>query len=393
MKKWKEFVIRYCPNIRALRTCMGKIKSYQMAHGMAMKQKEITAGEKELQERDRLLKLYMHRYAGRTEQMRCMFEDYIKKAGIKMKLPEKEEVFKDVMFCHFAYGFRADEYFMYGLRGKTPLQRQEYISDRDMHAFIIYKMNDVVDKDILRNKIKMYEKFKQYYKRDAIGVKGYGDYDKVMAFMKKHPVFVEKAARENCGRAVRLIDTTKDNFKAEIYIQSLLEKDTEYLLEEKIEQSDEMSQLNSSSVNTLRIPTFYDGKNVKIFAPILRIGRKNMFIDNAVAGGIYAHVNEKTGIVESVVDVYRHTFEAHPDSGVMLFGFHIPEWDECCGIVQQLAISVPTIRYVGWDLAHTNEGWCFVEGNAHAQTHLVCQETCGAREKMLELSKIYKRRN
>lgn len=387
MKKWKERVIKYCPDIRVLRRCMGRIKSYRMAAGLAMSQKEIKAGENNLRDRNRLLHKYMHKYAERTEEMRGMFEKYVQRAGIIMDASERKKVFQDVMFCHFAYGFRADEYFMYGLREKTPSQRREYMSDRDMHALIIYKMNDVVDKDILRNKVKMYAKFKKYYKRDALGVKGEQDYDKVMAFIKKHPVFVEKAARENCGRGVRLIDTTKDNFSTERYVSELLRKDVEYLLEERIVQSAKMSQFNPSSVNSARIITFYDGKNVQIFVTMFRVGRRGSFIDNGDAGGLFCPVDEKTGICNMVVDEFGHKFEAHPDSGVMLCGFQVPEWDKLLELTSQLAKSIPSVRFVGWDLAHTDEGWCFIEGNAHAQAHF-WQIVCGgARERMIELSR------
>lgn len=386
MKKWKKFIIKYCPDIRILRNCMGKLKSYRMATGISMKHNEIESGERDAQERKKLVNKYMNQYAERTEEMRCMFDNYVKKAGIVMEEAEWEETFQDVMFCHFAYGFRADEYFMYGLKEKTPSQRKEYMSDRDMHAFIIYKMNDVVDKDILRNKIKMYDMFKEFYKRDAIGVSGRKDYEKVKSFIKDHPVFVEKAARENCGRGVRLIDTTKDGFSLESYIEMLLQGDAEYLLEEKINQSEKMSQLNASSVNSVRMITFYDGKNVSLFVPHFRVGRNGSFIDNGAAGGLLCYVDEKTGVCQMAVDEFGHRFEVHPDSGTMLTGFQVPEWDQLLELTEKLARKLPTVRFVGWDLAHTDEGWCFIEGNAHAQAHF-SQIACGGKRKeMIALS-------
>lgn len=387
MKKWKKAVIKCCPNIPILRKLMREIKSYRMATGIAMTKKEIKLCENNPQEKDRLLKKYTHRYVSRTKEVYSDFDAYIKRAGIVMENAEKDKTFSDIMFCHFAYGFRVDEYYMYNLQSKTPEQRKEYMSDRDMHALIIYKINDVIDKDYLRNKAKMYERFKEYYKRDAVVIRSKKDFNLAIDFIKKHSVFIEKSARENCGRGVRLIDITKQNISAEQYIKTLLDSKEEYLLEEKIIQSDIMAQLNPSSVNTVRLITFYDGKNVSFFMPFFRVGRRGSFIDNGAAGGILCFVDEETGICYSTKDEFLREFVKHPDSGFTLSGFCVPNWDECKQMAVKLAKSIPTVRFVGWDLAHTDKGWCFVEGNAHAQAHFYQMECGGAREKMIQLSK------
>ncbi|MCR5564290.1 MAG: hypothetical protein K6F59_00650, partial [Gammaproteobacteria bacterium] len=55
----------------------------------------------------------------------------------------------------------------------------------------------------------------------------------------------------------------------------------------------------------------------------------------------------------------------HPDSGIAIKGFNIPDWKEVITITSELMKLEFNNKDIGWDLAHTDKGWIVVEGNAN----------------------------
>lgn len=101
---------------------------------------------------------------------------------------------------------------------------------------------------------------------------------------------------------------------------------------------------------------------------ILRIGQGNTFVDNGGAGGILAPIDLETGIIHSIpMDKLLNKYIIHPDTGVQIIGYKIPRWNEAIALARKLAYVVPSVRYVGWDLALTDDGWIMIEGNDNGQ--------------------------
>ncbi len=143
----------------------------------------------------------------------------------------------------------------------------------------------------------------------------------------------------------------------------------ELLFESRIKQCEYLNQLNSTSINTLRIITFYypDG-NVKVFHTGFRIGRKNSWVDNAsVNGNIACSVDINTGKIIRAALVHnfynQETIQRHPDSGVDLTNFYIRNWDYILNKVKEFQKKIPFVRAIGWDIAVTDEGPVVVELN------------------------------
>lgn len=156
--------------------------------------------------------------------------------------------------------------------------------------------------------------------------------------------------------------------------------------EELIVQSKGMSILNASSVNTVRMPAISCNGGVRLLAPFLRIGRQGSVVDNAGAGGVFATVDEKTGIVTTLgIDERGRSYVKHPESGVVIPGFQVPRWHEAVALVNDLADSNKEVRYVGWDLALTEDGWVVVEGNDNGQMLGQMPDKTGKRQILEEL--------
>ena len=129
-----------------------------------------------------------------------------------------------------------------------------------------------------------------------------------------------------------------------------------------------MALFNPDTVNTVRIATYrLNGKTVLLFAA-LRTGIKGQIVDSGGAGGLAATINLETGIVISNGrNRLGEFFESHPDSKTVYKGFQIPEWEGLRRLAQTLSLVVPEQLYVGWDLAHTDNGWIMIEGNSLGQ--------------------------
>ena len=94
-------------------------------------------------------------------------------------------------------------------------------------------------------------------------------------------------------------------------------------------------------------------------------------MDNAGAGGIYAHINTVEGVVDSVAcNNANGRYLKHPDTGVIFPGFTIPDWDGLKLFVTEMAQVIETATVISWDLAYSVKGWCMVEGNDVGDFHL-----------------------
>ena len=97
----------------------------------------------------------------------------------------------------------------------------------------------------------------------------------------------------------------------------------------------------------------------------LRIGRRSSFVDNGGSGGIFVHVDAEKGITDSHgIDVYGGVYESNPDHNYLFRGINMPFWEDALNTAKEAAMRISGARYVGWDLACTDDNrWIIVEGN------------------------------
>lgn len=145
--------------------------------------------------------------------------------------------------------------------------------------------------------------------------------------------------------------------------------DSPLIFESVIKQTAQISTFNPSSVNTIRFMTaLYPNNKVRLIATFIKIGRDGKCVDNAGSGGnVDACVDMKTGKLEFVIqydgwgkvkDITRH-----PDSGALLEGVKIDDWDNIVAQVLLFQECFPYVKAAGWDIAITDEGPVVVEVN------------------------------
>jgi glutathione synthase/RimK-type ligase-like ATP-grasp enzyme len=192
------------------------------------------------------------------------------------------------------------------------------------------------------------------------------DKETFLNFARNHKKFIVKPYNSSGGRGV-CIKNMEETDPEECF-NEFISQGGAVVCEELIEQSQKMSVFHPSSVNTLRLPTIRINDEVFLFHPFFRTGVGNAVVDNALSGGNFALVDPETGMVFSDARNEKgDKFQTHPDTGLSYKGYQLPDWDQAVELVKELSAVLKDCRYVGWDLAHTENGWVMVEGNPRGQ--------------------------
>ena len=326
----------------------------------------VAKGESSVDSKKLVTEAYMRKWKKKGQQIDRLIEEQIKKIPAYQSRTDIETVRLDMRFCFFAYGFLPNEYFPFQLEHKSRKERESFISER-LRIIFRCKMNDILAADIFRDKFKTYQKYKKYFRREAVSIETKADYEAYQNFISRHPVFVKKVVFESLGNSVQLIDMNKSVKDARTLFDSFISKG-KHILEEPIVQSSALAAFNASSVNTIRLITLNTKKGIVFPYCCLRTGLPGNFVDNGGAGGIMAGVNQQNGLVETDgLDEIGGVYRAHPGSGTVFKGYQLPDWEALLDMSRKVAETVPEIKYIGWDFAHTDNGWVIVEGNECCQ--------------------------
>ena len=284
--------------------------------------------------------------------------------------PEKEldarwmrKLKKDMLFSRLYYQIGNEEYFLYHFDEKSDSGRKKYIGRLELDM-LQAQLNSFGKPEILNNKEKTYELFKDYYCRDLVCIRDRSQKEAFLSFTNKHRAFVIKPLSTYGGKGIERVEvySFQDAEEAfERYVQQF-----PFLIEELIIQDPVMAKFHPQSVNTVRYNTFFnEGKLTRVQAAI-RMGRGGNCVDNSSSGGLFALVDTETGIVkEAARSLHGEQFLIHPDTGIQIIGAKIPSWKELNELLEYVVRVLPEQKQVGWDFALSKNGWVLVEANSH----------------------------
>lgn len=306
-----------------------------------------------------------------------MFED-LKKYTKGLEKDEVSNLFYRSVYDYWVYGVSIKQFFFYGFENKKHEEKKDYLTMRNRFAYT-YHLNNKDDWYQLENKYEAYIRLKDFYLRDVIRITSEADFPQFEDFVQKHKTFIVKPAGLGCGlgvhkRSLKEKCNLHDEFMAILQIGIGAEKqyghwkhvnvNSEVVLEEEIVEDPLLSAIHPYSLNPLRITTIRLDDKVHFFYPRISIGNNKSFITNASSGALVACINPETGVIETNgFSEYREEFAIHPMTQVVFKGFQIPKWEEMKAMLTEAAKKLPTIRYVGWDVALSEKGWCIIEGN------------------------------
>ncbi len=129
-----------------------------------------------------------------------------------------------------------------------------------------------------------------------------------------------------------------------------------FIVQKVVHQHQRMSDLNPSSVNTIRILTYRSGMEVLVPYTVIRIGRKGWDIDNETAGGISTRINADGTLAKYAFGAPGNDMIEKTDTGVILEGYRIPSYEKAVETVKGLHLQLPHFNLIGWDICIDTEG-------------------------------------
>lgn len=141
------------------------------------------------------------------------------------------------------------------------------------------------------------------------------------------------------------------------------------IIESVISQTKQMSDINPSSVNTVRfMTTLSPNGEARVIATFIKIGRAGKCVDNAGSGGnVDAAVDVETGRIYNTIEFNGFQdikkIEKHPDSNVTIEGMIIDNWESIKNEVVRFQKLMPFVKAAGWDIAITDNGPVIIEVN------------------------------
>lgn len=192
------------------------------------------------------------------------------------------------------------------------------------------------------------------YKENGFFVK-WGGEQQIKEFLSSHAKVLVKPTDKSSGKGIHLY--------AEESIEQLVQ--AHYLLEEFVIQHHSISELNPSSVNTIRVYTMLDSnKEPHILTASLRVGGKNAEVDNFHSGGVGYPIDIESGVIkEAGADIIGNRYLFHPGTNVKVIGFQVPNWKELTKFVFSACCVLPNARLIAWDVAVLEDGFEMIEGN------------------------------
>lgn len=311
-----------------------------------------------------------------------MFE-VVKKIS-KMTNRSKIVIFLDCIWCGFRYGAGYMDYFefeFYLLNGK---ERKTYLT-ATINNKIIAKYNDKQYTKIFKDKVLFNQTFKDYIQREFIDLRN-SSFKEFQIFLRKKEKIIGKVIDSCGGKGIKIYEVKKYNEK-DLYQE--LKENHQYLVEECISQHDKMNSLYDKSVNSLRMISFIrDNGEVEILNIVLRIGNGGE-VDNFSSGGMYTFVGKDGKVLIPAIDEKGTIYDIHPITKTKIPGFQIPNFDKAVEYVKTLAKVEPHVRYIGWDIAITENGVDVIEGNEYSGVFQMKPSISHKKEGLLPLYKKY----
>lgn len=292
-------------------------------------------------------------------------------AGLRKRLK------KDAVKCYIDWGFTPRDYFLFGFHDDniTAVQRKAFISDiyKDYALFSKEgpeKYAVLFDKALFLNKVGddyLENKGRHFLINKQASCQRFVDF----ALCYSELFIKPNSSSYGNGASIAVIKTADE---AKSLFVKLQEGDTDWVVEKRIIQSNSLAKWNDSSVNTVRLNTFLSNRGFFVLAPFLRTGRKGSIVDNGGKGGVYALLDGKSGqILTNGRDENGGVYKVHPDSGVPYKGEYLPDWECLLKTAEKIHREKMSDHiYISWDFAHTDEGWCLIEGN---WGQFICQQS------------------
>ncbi|MDE5880778.1 MAG: hypothetical protein K2H60_03530 [Muribaculaceae bacterium] len=286
-------------------------------------------------------------------------------------------------------------YFMYGLDVKREVKNSDYVLYRDFllrrdYLNLFERHNDSA---ILRNKL-FFEAVARILGIDTPRNIAYSDNGRLTLIKTQSSVKIGWAEFLNilddaviyvkpidgeCGSGIRKLEVRsheiyhREEKLSTDHLQDMFGKGR-YIFQEALKQHSEMNRLYPLSVNTIRMITVRNPKTneIEILPPTLRIGAHGNYVDNFSQGGVIVAMDTESGKLSEwgfYKPLYGFKGTEHPDTKIRFETFEVPYFKEAKEMARYFH-SFLNLHSIGWDIAISENGPVFIEGNDNWEVNL-----------------------
>jgi hypothetical protein len=288
-------------------------------------------------------------------------------------------IIADMLWCSVRYEMGFRDYAVWDIRILNARERATWMTHPK--AFRLNKtLNGPDSKVILGDKVRFLTDFADLIGREWIDARAATD-DELSAFLGRHQRVIAKPAAGEGGAGIAIFDTAGiDDVAA--WRAERIERD-QTLLEQVLTQHDDLNAVYPDSVNTVRMITYRDRHGeLHVIASVLRIGN-GAVIDNFASGGMFTMLDDDGVALYPGVDKQSNIYHEHPISGTAIKGVRVPFYPEVVSMIAEAATRLPTVPYVGWDIAITPDGPALIEANHNSSVFQMKPSASGIRTGLL----------
>lgn len=289
-------------------------------------------------------------------------------------------IIADMLWCSVRYEMGFRDYVVWDIRLLSARERATWMTHPK--AFRLNStLNGPDSRAILGDKIRFHHDFADLTHREWIDA-AQATAAELAEFAARHPRMIAKPAHGEGGAGISIYAAAEiEDFTQ--WRAALIARD-QTLVEQVLEQHEALAGLYPGSVNTVRMITYLDpNDSLHIIASVLRIGNGDV-IDNFASGGMYAMLDDDGVAHYAGVDKQSNVYETHPATGVQIAGFAVPRYKEIVAMIAEAARRLPTVPYVGWDIAMTPEGPALIEANHNSSVFQLKPSVTGVRTGLLD---------
>lgn len=154
----------------------------------------------------------------------------------------------------------------------------------------------------------------------------------------------------------RLIKFYRSGKRSKMEIEKdFREMGANFIMQAAVKQHEVLSRMNPTSLNSIRVVTFFFEGKVHILSCILRIGAPNAKVDNVGAGG-YACPIQMSGQLSSRAVNRKAEWVEESSSGIKFADVNIPKFDKIIETVKFAHKRLAHFKLIGWDMSVDTQG-------------------------------------
>lgn len=160
---------------------------------------------------------------------------------------------------------------------------------------------------------------------------------------------IKPTSFSGCGSGIKIVETgTIDKVGVEEYIT---EYKGNFIAQQLVKQSAQISRLSKNSLNTFRISTLFINGKFSVCSVTCRVGMGDSYLDNVAAGNVMVGVQMDGKFMKKAYDSH-YGIHTQTDTGVVFENFRIDAIDKMLSFVEENHKKrLPHCGFVGWDIA------------------------------------------